>query len=569
MSSRKKKRFLILPWVFVFAFSTAFTEQREKIYWGSEVPAGWPGDRPAEFQTVPEKTNFQKTTSHYEILEFINGLLWDSENVHVFNMYTSELRNVCPVVVMASPRVTSPEEANASGKPVVYLQANIHPSEPSGKEALLMLMRDILLGDKKHLLSNQIILVVPSLNVDGNDAWGITATTTLPGLMGTRANALGYDLNRDAIKLETLAVRELYKNVFNRWDPVLVYCTHHIGGQKHAYPIVYCTSNVPAAHPGPRGYVNDHLFPAVRSAVRERWGVETFFHAGTNHGEVWPPTIWTFDLSAWTVEGKFIVSGYGLRNRMSILVESVWHNTFKKHIYSQYAYAHELLEYTNTHGKEMMKVCLDADKDTVDKVIAKAESGQLKNWVEGKYESKGKVDLFMYPEVEYEYIPGTGIRRIKPEAQEKGPVVIRGIEDVTKPVGIKEATFPRGYLIPAKFTDIAEKLRIHNINIQVLEKPAKFSGEEFVVDNLKKVQKRGYEMTELEGGFFKSTKEFPAGTYQVELAQPLANMAFYCLEPEVGDGFVGWGLFDDYLLSVGVKERSVVYPVFKYLKTIK
>jgi hypothetical protein len=217
----------------------------------------------------------------------------------------------------------------------------------------------------------------------------------------------------------------------------------------------------------------------------------------------------------------------------------------------------------------MMKVCFDADQDTVNKVMAKAESGQLKNWVEGKYESRGKVDLFMYPEVEYEYIPGTSIRRIKPAALEKGPVVIRGIEDITKPVGIKEATFPRGYLIPAKFKDIVEKLRIHNINVHVLEKSVKVSGEEFVVDNLKKVQKRGYEMTELEGGFLKSTKEFPAGTYQVDLAQPLANMAFYCLEPEVGDGFVGWGLFDDYLISIGVRERSVVYPVFKYLKIVE
>ena len=44
------------------------------------------------------------------------------------------------------------------------------------------------------------------------------------------------------------------------------------------------------------------------------------------------------------------------------------------------------------------------------------------------------------------------------------------------------------------------------------------------------------------------------------------NVSLYCLEPEVGDGFVGWNLFNDYLDSLGVEKRNVVYPVFKYLK---
>jgi len=138
------------------------------------------------------------------------------------------------------------------------------------------------------------------------------------------------------------------------------------------------------------------------------------------------------------------------------------------------------------------------------------------------------------------------------------------------PVGTKEATFPRGYLIPADLSHIVEKLRIHNIEIKVLEKPIKASGEEYVIDKLEKVRLRGYEMTKLEGGFFKSAeKKFPAGTYQVDLAQPLANLAFYCLEPEVRDGFVGWNLLNDYLESLGVEKNSVVYPVFKYLKIIE
>jgi hypothetical protein len=562
----KKFRLLAIALVLNLALVSWSADQKKKIYWGSEVPAGWNGYWPAKFRTVPEKTNFEETSSGQQILEFINILQWNSENITVFDMYTSELGRVCPVVILANPRISTPEEAKASGKPVIYLQGGIHPGEGPGKEAFLMLMRDILLGRKKYLLDNQIILVCPNFNVDGNEAR--STTNGLPKFRGTRGNALGYDLNRDAIKLETNNVRQLYRNVFNKWDPVLIYDTHVIGGVKHAYSIVYTASTVPTANPEPRGYVTQTLFSAVRSGAKDKWGLEIFFHCGTERDK-WPPTVWTHDYAAWTVEGKFIVSAYGLRNRMSILCESAWYNTYEKHIYSHYVFANELLEYTNTHGKEMVRICQEADKAAVDKVLAKAESGQLKNWVEGKYESRGKIDLLMYPEIEQEYIPGTSIRRIKPGILEKGPVLYQGIEDVTKPVGIKEATMPRGYLIPPEFAGIVEKLRIHNIKINILEKPIQVSGEEFHIDKLARVQKGGYNMTKLEGGFHQiANKVFPAGTYQVDLAQPLADLAFYCLEPEVGDGFVGWNLFNDYFQISGVGKKSVVYPIFKYFKII-
>ena len=250
--------------------------------------------------------------------------------------------------------------------------------------------------------------------------------------------------------------------------PSLIYDTHHMGGMKHAYPIVYTASTVPTASPEPRDYLVQSLFPAVRGSVKDKWGLEIFFHCGTNgdrEGSLWPPTVWSHDYAAWTVEGKFVVAAYGLRNRMSILCESNGTNTFEKHVYSQYAYVQELLEYTNVHGREMVRICREADKATVDKVLAKAESGQLKNWVEGKYESRGKVDLLLYPEIIQEYIPGTSIRRIQPGLLEKGPVLYQGIDDLTKPVGIKEATMPRGYLIPAGLAGIAEKLRVHGIKV--------------------------------------------------------------------------------------------------------
>ena len=63
------------------------------------------------------------------------------------------------------------------------------------------------------------------------------------------------------------------------------------------------------------------------------------------------------------------------------------------------------------------------------------------------------------------------------------------------------------------------------------------------------------EIVKLEGAFAKSpVKQFPAGTFHVDMAQPMANMAFYCLEPEAYDGFVAWDVLTDYLESIQKKE---------------
>jgi len=560
----RKPLLLILFFILCLSLTSLAPAQQRKIYWGSEVPTGWNGDWPENLKTPTEKTDFARTATNQDILDFFATLKWQSENVHVFNMFVSDRGKSCPVIVMANPRITSAREAQQSGKTVVYLQGGIHPSECEGKEAMLMLMRDILFGEKKYWLDNLIILSCPNFNLDGNET--LSVSDGLPKLSGTRQNARGYDVNRDAIKLETTNMRGAYQNLFNTWDPIIIHDTHRMGGARHGYAIVQAASNVPTAHPGPRGYVTHEIFPALQKMTRENGGIEIHFHAGLNRG--WPPTEFTHDNSIWSTEGKFMVSGYGLRNRMSILVETPGYESFEKKIYSQYVYMRELLEYSYLHGKEMQQVCLQADEEIVNKVLTEAESGRLKNFVEGVYESYGKFDIYAYRNIPSRTIPGTSVRQSR--IGNEPPELCHDVELVTKPVGTKEAMVPRGYLIPADMEFIVEKLRTHNIRVGILDKPIVVSGEEFIIDKLVPIRKGGYNMTRLEGGFFKSQrKEFPAGTFQIDMAQPLANMAFYCLEPEIGDGFAGWNLLNDYLNTLGAEKHRVVYPIYKYLKIIE
>jgi hypothetical protein len=539
----------------------------QKIYWGDSVPAGWNGKWPARLLTVAERTGYTRTASSTEVLEFLDALRWSSENMLMINMFTTSLRRTGAAAVLAGPRVASPDEAAKSGKTVVYLQGNIHAYEPEAKEALMMLMRDILFGKRKRLLDDLIVIVCPNLNVDGTDTLSLSEGT--PHLLGSGTNAQNINLNRDAVRIETAEIAGLYRTVFNRWDPVLIYDGHLMGRVQHGYAIGYATCTVPTAHPGPREYVFDKLFPAVREATRKTFGLEVFTHCETD-GK-WPPAAWSHERAMWTTEAKFIANAYGLRNRMAILAETPGHESFERRIYAHYALIASVLDYAAEHGKEMQEVCRAADRDVVEAVKSKAASGELRNFVAGTYGSYGKVDVFVYKDRNVStLLPGTSVRaKIAPHML-RAPDLVRGLEFLCKPVGTVEARVPRGYLIPAELGFIADKLRAHGVKIEALSKPIKVSGEEFVVDKIGQGRSGGYSMIKLDGAFAPSpAKEFPAGTFRVDLAQPLANVAFYFLEPQAADGFAGWGVFDEYFKTAGADKRSIVYPVYKYFKILE
>ena len=49
-------------------------------------------------------------------------------------------------MVISDPKVTTPEAARKLGRPIVFVQANIHAGEVEGKEAILMLARRLVVG---------------------------------------------------------------------------------------------------------------------------------------------------------------------------------------------------------------------------------------------------------------------------------------------------------------------------------------------------------------------------------------------------------------------------------------
>ena len=153
------------------SFAAGIGGHQTKIYWADEVPKAWTGVWTPDLLTVAERTKFTRTVSTPQLHEWIAALKLKSEFLHTVSMFTSPMRKVAPAIVIANPRVTSPQQARQSGKPVVFLLGNIHPPESEAAEALMMVARDLATGKHPAVLQNLIVMIAPVYNVDGTDTF--------------------------------------------------------------------------------------------------------------------------------------------------------------------------------------------------------------------------------------------------------------------------------------------------------------------------------------------------------------------------------------------------------------
>src|SRR2546426_4023200 len=223
-------------------------------------------------QTTAERTDYAATSTNAEVGAFLDSLELAGAPVRVSEMGTSALGQPIYFVIASDPTVTSPGEAAASGKLVVYLQANIHGGEVEGKEAVLAVLRE-LAGPRRELLQKLVVLVAPDYNPDRNDAVGPPAANRSeqngPALVGQRADGKNLDLNRDYFKAEAPETRASLARVYTTWDPALMVDLHTTDGTLHGYQLTYAPPLDPNGPAGPAAFRRDRMLPALRKTLEE------------------------------------------------------------------------------------------------------------------------------------------------------------------------------------------------------------------------------------------------------------------------------------------------------------
>lgn len=521
---------------------------------GTAVPPGPP--TPAMYpRTRPELTGYRETSHYADVRKFLDSLraLRAPLRFGVIGR-TSEGREI-PYVIASRPLVSTPSAAKALGRPIVYVQGNIHAGEIEGKDALLALLRDLAFASNLNALDSIVLIAVPIYNADGNERFASQSVNRTeqngPELVGIRSNAQNLDLNRDYVKAEAPETRASLA-MFNIWDPDVFVDLHTTDGSFHGYALTYSPSLSPAAVFG-GVYARDSLLPILRERMRSRNGFEVFDYGNflsDERGGVSDPSVregWaTYDSRP-----RFGTNYYGIRGRIAILSEAYSHDPLERRIGSTYAFVKEILSLVGERGAAIRSLNARADSqplawgrspDSLQLVAVRSELVAIPRMLDVIREDLEKTGDSSRTQAGVH----RGQRRTGRFKTIRMPVYDRFISTLDR-------TPPAAYVVAPEDTAVVTLLRLHGIRVHRSDTAWTARGESYVIDSIITAQRpfQGHREVRLKGRWERGLQSLPAKSFIVSTAQPRGALIVYLLEPESEDGFTTWNLFDRRLQKGG------------------
>jgi len=479
-----------------------------------------------ELLTPAEETEFGSGPTMYEpLMKFVYDLEARSDLMSVQKV-TETLRGRDVVLCMLSnPAVRRPADAINTNKPIVLIVNNVHGGEVAGKDASLILMRDLVLGPLKPLLDEAIVLVVPTINPDGAE-------------VRRRTNEQGFDMNRDYLKHESQEISALVTQVINRWQPHLHVDTHH--GGSAPYALVYQTCMNPAGDAELIRFGNERVLPNVRKALRSE-DYDGYWYSGARGrgGEwSWRPT---------SVEPRKQHVYSTLANMVGFLFETPSNShrvtdngtkvvaipreeRYRHQVRGQYLGLRTMVEFAANDGDALMTVVADAKR----RATANGSVVSADDQIVIDYEQVEKFqDEFWVRDRESE--------------ENAGYKLVTGAV-MTKFVPTKTVTRPYGYLLPPKMAKVIPTLLDHEISVKSLLEPVKVEVDElYAAEVSERSYYQGHYLKRVVTASKTTEREFPAGSFFIPMAQPKSNLIGYLLEPETNDSLATWNYLDDFI----------------------
>jgi len=491
---------------------------------------------PDDWMIVSEKTDFRATSTFAETMAFLERVEAEApEIIRVTSFGQSAEGRELPLVIVSSDGAFTPDAAMATGKPILLLQSSIHAGEVDGKDATLMLLREIALGNRPDLAEAAVTLFAPIYNLDGHERISPYNRPNQNGPvdgMGFRATTQGINLNRDFLHHGSPEARALAKLVAD-WRPHLHVDNHVTNGTDHAWVLTWMVANAPLLDPAVDTWVSEHL-PKVLDATA---------HAGHPSG----PYVALFDRENpamgmdWSgiQLPRFSTGFFPLINRPSILIEMHAHKPFRNRVLANRDFMDALILEAGKAGADLINAVEAAE----DRVVALGRADAEPSTAVVTWRPAPSTDSVTWPAYQYTTTESlvTG-----------GSLVIydRGkIEEIDLPwrhivEPDLEVPRPRGYLVHAGWPQIAEAIRNHGLRALPLPEAINLEVETI------RLTDPTYGTSPYQGIFTVTDvtvarqledREIPAGSLWIPANQPDFEVAIQLFEPEAPDSLVSWG----------------------------
>ncbi len=474
-----------------------------------------------------EKSGGKETATYFECLDFYKSLDSTYKQVLILSGDTTDAGYPLHLVLYTGDGNFSP--SSWTNKVVVMVNNGIHPGEPDGIDASMMLLRDAASG-KINVPPNIVLAVIPVYNIGGslNRNSFSRANQNGPLSYGFRGNAQNLDLNRDFIKADTKNAFA-FEKFFQYLQPHILIDNHVSDGADYQHTMTLLTTQHNKLGGATGAFLNNVFEPELfKQMSLKNWDMTPY----VNFEDARPEEGWIafYDPPRYS-------SGYAaLFATMAFVPETHMLKPFNERVNSTYA---------------LMEAIINAASNYAGEIIFNKEK-TIKDFMDDK-----EVTLTWTADtIHFNLIDFKGYEAATKKSEVTG--MDRLYYDHTKPFQKKVKFFnnynaalqivkPKAYIIPQGWSEAIIRLKLNGVEMAQLKHDTLLQVEYYHIDDYKSYPKpyeKHHRNYDVQISTNKTDVLFLKGDYLIYTGQTNHRYLIETLEPLADDSYFSWNFFD-------------------------
>lgn len=488
-----------------------------------------------------EQSNGSQTPAYSEIISWWKKLDEQSGKVKMLTMGMTDAGYPLHLVIVSNNGDQNFENIRKNNKRIILINNGIHPGEPDGVDASMLLARDIV-ANKYKIADNVVVAFIPIYNIGGclNRSANFRVDQNGPEEFGFRGNSQNLDLNRDFIKCDSKDARA-FTEIFHLLDPDVFVDNHVSNGADYQHVMTLLTTQHNKLGGVMGEYLNKEFEPALYTSMKTKgFDLVPYVNVWNDSPDNGWPEYW---------DSPRYASGYAaLWHTFSFVPETHMLKPYMQRVKATYALMQSFIEFTSANS-EVIKNLRTQTKKSVQTMI--------------EFPISWSLDRTKYKEVQYKGFESgrkpseiSGLPRLYYDRNKPYEKTIKIFNYFPAKTFIRK---PAAYIIPQGWWKVIDLLQLNKVKMWQLKKDTVIYAEVYKIEDYKTAP-RQYEMHHLNSEVKISTSmqsiRFSKGDWYIPMNQVANRFLIETLEPQAEDSYFAWNYFDPIL---GQKEGYSAY----------
>ena len=511
---------------------------------GTSRAVAVPNDDP--WVTPFETGDFRVSPSYDDTVAWLRRLVEASpQTLKMISLGKSPQGRDIWMVIASKEGKFTPDALRGSNKPTLFWQCGIHSGEIDGKDAGMMMLRDMTVrGTKRELLDRANLLFVPIFSVDGHERASKYNRSNQrgPEIQGWRTTSRNLNLNRDYAKVDSPEMRAMVR-ALDEWDPDLYFDIHVTDGADVQYDITWTATGEHGLSPEANRWIERVMNPRLDKDLAAAGHVPGRYLSFAD----------PLDLRKGVVGGSYeprYSNGYGdARHLPTVLVETHALKPYDQRVFGTYVMLESVMRLLGEQGGEL-RASTARDRARHPKEVPL-------DWSKNDAPSHEMEILGIESRVTPSPISGGLL------VEWLGTPVTMRVPYFPSDKVVARVTRPKAYWIPSAWSDVIDRLKVHGIRVEPINEWREVDVTMYRLRDPKLDAQafEGHVRATATPVAEKRREKFPPGSVRVPTDQPLGDLAIALLEPAGPDSFFQWGFFHEVLQRTEYIDAYIMEPM--------